>query len=272
MPEGVRVSRISHMNLVIADFDASLARMRDLFDAEFLLDLPGPNWHAGLIEIGNVIIELFAPPSFMLNSRNGPHHLGIEFNSDVDEARTAAARHGVRIMRDIVAAIHTDPADGFGVDFEFYAGSFHRNEPPVLTQPIKPLAYWRDEHPLGVIGQKGYIHAVADIEAASQFMQSFLFARPVYEADRPEIGARAIGLEVADGVVELLTPTGPGKLQSDMYRSGEGILATVFNVRDIEQARGYFNEREITVIPGTVPGSFAVAPEENCGILFEFAQ
>ena len=272
MPTGVKVSRFSHMNIVVDGLDASVERMRELFGAEFLLDLPGPDWHACLIEIGNVIIELFAPSHFMLHSRNGPLHLGIEYVSDVDEARAAVAAHDVGIFRDIVAAIHTDPADGFGVDFEFYAGSFHENNPPVLTQPIKPLSYWRDEHPLGLTGQKGYTHAVADIVAASQFMQSLLYARPAYEVDRPELGARAVGLEVADGVVELLTPTGPGQLQSDMYRSGEGIRSTQFSVRDTEQTRRHFTDRGVSLIPGTTPGSIAVAPEENCGLLFEFAE
>ena len=270
--KGVRIERTSHMNIVVEDFDASVAHMKELYGAELILDLPTESWHACLVEIGNVILELFAPKDFIIVSRLGPHHLGVEYKADVDEARVAAADHGVRVIRELKVAFHGNPADALGVDYEFYAGSFHENDPPILSQPLKPASYWRDEHPLGVTGQKGYTHAVADLEEASRFLQSFLLATPRYEAERPALGARAVGLEVGDGIVELLAPSGPGPLQDELYRTGQGILSTVFSVRDVEQARRYFTERGTTVVDGTAPGSIAVAPEENRGIRFEFAE
>jgi hypothetical protein len=260
------------MNVVVEQFDASVAHLRDLFGAVFLLDLPGPHWHAWLMEIGGVIFELFVPPHFMLNSRHGPHYLGIEYEADVDEAREAVAAHNIRIMRDLGEAFHTHPADGFGLDYEFYGGSFYGPDAPHLTTHCKPAQYWRDEHPLGLTGIKGYTQTVSDIAAGASFLRSFLSAEPVYEEDRPALAARAIGLRIADVVVELLAPTGDGPLRRELEQVGQGIRSTVFRTRDINQARRYFTDRGVPLIPGTAPGSFAVAPQANLGILFEFSE
>jgi catechol 2,3-dioxygenase-like lactoylglutathione lyase family enzyme len=268
----IRPRRVSHPNIVLEDFAASLAHFRELFDAELLLDLPSPAWHACLIDIGGVIFELFAPPNFLLHSRHGPHYLGVEYEADMDEVRAAVAAHGVRIIRDLGVALHTHPADGFGVDFEFYGGSFYDNVPPTLTTPVKPAAWWRDEHPLGLMGLKAYTLAVSDIEAASSFLQSFLSAEPVYRAVRPEIAARAAGLQVADTLVELLAPAADGPLQRELQQIGQGMRSCVFRVRDLAQAHRYFTERGAALIRGTAPDSFALSPAANRGLLFEFAE
>jgi hypothetical protein len=272
MARSIRPRRASHFNLVVEDYDASVAHFCDLYGGEFLIDLPNTAWHACLIEIGGVIFELFVPPAFLLHSRHGPHYLGIEYEADMDEVRAAVADHGMGIIRDLGVAIHTDPAEGHGVDFEFYGGSFFTNQPPVLKTPVRPAAYWRDEHPLGLLGLKAYTLAVSDLAEAGAFLQSFLSAEPRYEADRPQLAARAWGLQVADAVIELLAPKGDGPLMRELHRTGEGIRSTVFRVRDLEQARRYFTERGVELIPGTAPESFAVAPRANRGVLFEFAE
>jgi catechol 2,3-dioxygenase-like lactoylglutathione lyase family enzyme len=267
-----RPKRVSHPNLIVEDYDASMAHFRKLFGAELILDLPSPNWHACLIEIGGVIIELFAPPAFLLHTRHGPHFLGIEYEADMGEVREAVASHGIRIMRDLGVALHTDPADGFGIDFEFYGGSFIDNEPPHLTQLLKPIEYWRHEHPLGLDGLKSYTAGVSGIDEAIEFFESFVSAELVYDELRPEIGARAVGLRVADCVAELLTPTGNGMFQRELQRNGEGMRSIVFRVEDASKAKAHFVNLGVNLIPGTAPGSFAIDPSDNRGILFEFAE
>jgi hypothetical protein len=44
----------------------------------------------------------------------------------------------------------------------------------------------------------------------------------------------------------------------------------VFRVRDLDQARRYFAERDAPLIPGAAPDSFALSPAANRGMLFEF--
>ena len=272
MARSIRPVRVNHMNAVLQDFDASVAHLREHYGAEFVVDIPQKEFHACLVEMGRVILELFIPYDFLVCARYGPHYVGIEYQADMDEVRAAVADHGLRIVRDIGAALHTHPADCFGVSFEFYGDYFHDRDWPLLGGKIKPAGYWRDEHPLGLTGLKAHTHAVADIGAASAFLQSFLSAEPVYEQPRPAIAAQAIGLRVADAVIELLTPTGEGPLQQHLLRHGEGIRSTVFGVRDIGQARRYFTAHGVPLAPGAAEDSFAVPAEANLGLIFEFSE
>ncbi len=272
MPQSVQCRRASHTNIVVENLDESIQHFSNLFGASYMMDLPGPDWHACLIEIGGLVIELFAPNNFMLNSRTGPHYLGIEYEANLDEARAAVADHGLRIIRDITLAIHTDPRQGFGVDYEFFDGTFYGPDVVHLKKHTLSAEHWRDENPIGFTGFRGYTHAVADIAAASRFLQSFLGAKPAYEVERPGIGAQAIGLTVSDHIVELLTPSGPGILMQDMLRTGEGIRSTLYGVKDIGQTRAWLESKGAPLIEGTTPGSLAVDPAANLGILFEFAE
>jgi len=272
MANQIHCVRVNHMNVVAQDFGATVGHFQDLYGAEFLVDLPRPEFHAGLVEMGRVIFELFSPHEFLLNARYGPHYVGVEYQADMDEVRAAVASHGVRIVRDIGIALHTHPADCFGVAFEFYGDYFHDRDWPALGGKIKPAEYWREDHPLGLTGLKGYSIAVADIESATAFLQSFLAAEPLYEAPRPAIAARAVGLRVADSIVELVTPVAEGELRRHLHRFGDGIRSTLFGVRDLDQARRYFAARGVDLAPGAAPDSFAVPAEANRGVLFEFSE
>lgn len=272
MSKSIHPVRVNHMNVVLEDFDTSVAHLRALYGADFLADYPQREWHACLIEMGRVIFELFVPPAFLLNARYGPLYLGIEYQADMDEVREVVAAHGIRIVRDIGLALHTHPADCLGVSFEFYGGCFHDREWEPLGGPMKSAEYWRDEHPLGLTGLKGYTIAVPGIDAASRFLQSFLTAEPLYEAPRPAVSARAVGLQVADAVVEIITPVDDGSLQRHLHQFGQGIRSTMFGVRDIDQARRYFTERGVDLVPGAAPDSFAVPAEANLGMIFEFSE
>ncbi len=273
MTTSIKPVLLNHMNLVLRDFDASVEHFRKCFDAEFMVDIPNPETHACLIEIGRVIFEIFTPRAWLLNARYGPHHLGVEYRADIAEVRAAVAERGIGIARDIGLALHTDPADTLGVAFEFYDGDFHWREWDALGgRQIYPAGYWRDEHPLGLTGLKCYTLAVRDLAAARSFLESFLTAEPVYEAPRPAIAAQAIGLRVADGIVELLAPAGPGELQRHLDRFGEGIRSTVFGTRDIEAVRRFLVERGMVTVPGSFEASLTVPADANLGVIFEFAE
>jgi catechol 2,3-dioxygenase-like lactoylglutathione lyase family enzyme len=273
MTTSIHPGRVSHPNVVVEDYEASLKHFQELFGAEFLLDLPKPEWHACLIEIGGVILEMFAPPGFLLHARIGPHVLGFEYEATMQETRAALEDHKVRIIRELGVAVHTHPADAYGVAWEFYEGSFIDNKPPTLTKLVMPTSYWRDEHPLGLAGGlKSYSLAVSDLAAASKFFQSFLAGEVVYEEARPALAAKAVGLQVADCVLELISPTGDGALRRELEWHGQGIRSLTWRVKSLEQARRYFAERKVEVIAGTAPDAIAIPPEANRGLLFEFAE
>lgn len=168
MPSPIRPMRVNHFNVVVEDFDVTVAHLQSLFDAEFLADMPQREWHACLVAIGRVIFELFVPYEFLLNARYGPHDLGIEYQADLDQVRHALAGHGIRIVRDIDIALHTHPADCFGMAFEFYAGSFHKRDWPTLGGPMKSAEYWRDLHRFGD-GIRSVVFGTRDIQQAQRY-------------------------------------------------------------------------------------------------------
>jgi catechol 2,3-dioxygenase-like lactoylglutathione lyase family enzyme len=275
MPESMSCLHMNHLNALIEgseDSIASIAHFRDLYGAQFLLDLP--EFQSCLILIGPVIFELFLPQDYLLNARFGPHYVGVEYQvPDTAEARKAAQARGIRLLGDIGVAFHTHPNDTFGVAVEIYHRNFHTQGPPNgYLEPIRPAKYWSDEHPLGITGLKRYSIVVSDVEAATHFFQDFMNATILYEAPRPDVGARAVGLALGDTVAELLTPTEDGVIQRYLARYGDGIRSTVFAVRDLKGALSYFADRGITLQPGDAPETAAIAPEDNCGLLFEFSE
>jgi hypothetical protein len=147
----------------------------------------------------------------------------------------------------------------------------HDHQWSLVGGTMRPKKAW-ENHPLGLTGLHGYTHAVADIEAAGNFLHDFLNAEPLYDVARPAIAARAQGYRVAGSLVELVTPAGDGSLLQYMLRHGEGIRSTILGVRDLERARDHLEKRGVSIEPGTLESSFAVAAEANIGLIFEFAE
>jgi hypothetical protein len=272
MTTSIKPLRMNHLNMVLDDFDSGLAHFQRLYDANLVLDLPNPGFHACLIEIGRTIFEIYCPALFLLSARYGEHYLGVEYQADMAEVRAAIAERGIRIVRDIDVALHTHPADTLGIAFEFWAGHFHDNPEVLRHGTMHPVEHWRDAHPLALTGAHGFTVAVEDLSAASAFLQDFLSARPLYEAARPAIGAQAIGLGIADSTVELLAPTGAGELRDHLVRYGQGIRSTVLRTRDMGSLRDHLAERQVALVPGTQEGWLAVPAEANHGVIFEFAE
>ena len=264
--------RLNHVNLVLEDFDDSVRHLERMYGMQFLVDIPRTEWHACVVNIGRVLFELFVPQQFLLNSRYGPHHLGIEYQADMEEVRHVIASHDIRIVRDIGTAVHTHPADCHGVAFEFFGDYFHDAEARTGWPAMQPAEYWLNEHPLGLTGLKGCTITVLDLAKARDFFLGFLKGEVLFDEPRPSISARAVGLQVAGAVLELLAPVGDGAIQRHILQSGEGIRSTVFGVSDIDQARRYFAERGVELVPGAGPGVLAVPVERNCGVLFEFSE
>ena len=270
MTDRIAPVRVNHMNVVMEDFDASVEHFKTLYDAEFVVDLPSPAFHACLVAMGGGIIELFVPEAYLLNARYGPFHLGVEYQADMDVVRKVVADQNIRIIRDIGVAIHTHPDDTLGVSFEFYGQGFHEKEWPLLGRPILPVDHWTNNHALGMTGLKGYSIAVADIDAGLAFLRGFFATKIVFDEQRPALNARVIGVPVSDTVIELMAPLGPGELEDYLQRAGQGIRSTLFNVADLDIARAYFKARGIDALPGSTPDRFLVPEKANRGVLFEF--
>lgn len=268
----IRPTLLNHMNVVLEDFQPSVAHFQRCYDAELMVDIPNPETQAGLFEIGRTIFEIFVPRAWLLTARYGAHYIGVEYRANIEEVRAAVAERGIRIVRDIGLALHTHPEDTLGVAFEFYGGDFHWREWDELGgRQIHSAEHWRD-HPLGITGLKCFTLAVEDLSSASAFLQGFLSAEAVYEAERPALAARAVGLKVADGIIELQAPEGAGELQRHLYRYGPGIRSTVFQVQDIAAAGRFLAERGVETVAGAMEASLTVPAAANLGVIFEFAE
>jgi catechol 2,3-dioxygenase-like lactoylglutathione lyase family enzyme len=266
----IRPTKLNHMNVVVQDMDKSVRHFDEVFGAELMYDIPRPEMHAYLLGVGRVLFELFQPLEYLLISRYGPHYLGVEYQAQLDVVREVLAERKMSIVRDVEIAVHTDPAETFGISFEFCGHEFTGMDWDLLGGKMKPMEYWRDEHPAGFTGLKGYSACVHDIGAATAFYQSFLGAEVVYDEAREAAGARAVGLKVSDDVVELLTATGPGLIADHLAEHGQGVRSTGFAVRDLEQAKRYFAARGVPTEPGVTPGSIAIPAQANLGVMFEF--
>lgn len=267
--------RLNHINIVVDGYDRSLQHFIDLYGAQLIMDMPRDEWHACLLVFGGaVIFEVFAPHDDLLHARFGPYYVGVEYQVvDVEVARRELISRGIRVLRDVGVAFHTHPADCNGVAWEFYGHSFHTIPPPVqFLEPIRPVTSWADDHPLGCVGLKRYTLAVADFDAPRAFLEGALNGAALYEEDRPAIGAHAVGIALADTVVELLAPRDDGPISRHVARWGDGIRSTVFQVKDLGAAQSYFAGRGMEVVRGDAPGAIAVRPEDNCGVRFEFCE
>ena len=272
MADPIRTIRVNHINVVLEDYDATVEHFERVFGGRLVLDLPQATWHACLMDVGRVIFELFMPTEFFLHSRYGPHYLGIEHQvEDLDAARQLLAERGIRVARELGVALHTHPSDCHGVSLELWTGYFHDND-EMLTAKMEPASYWRDEHPLGLTGLQGYTVAVTDLPRALEDFQAVFVSEVVYAEARPAVAGTAVGLRIADAVLELVAPDGDGPLQRHLLDHGEGIRSTVFGVRDLEQARRYFEGRGVELEPGTAPDTFAIPAVQNRGVIFEFSE
>ncbi len=280
MADPVRVVHMTHLNAIVDGFDDTVGLFQRRFGAQFNMDIPGPEVHACLINVGRVIFELFAPHERAergqgrLLARYGDHYIGIEYQvPDLDRARAAVADHGMRILNDPGVYFLTHPADSFGVSFEIYDGDWHAEPPPApYVEAIKPAAYWRDEHGLGCVGLKRYSIAVRDLEAAAAFFGAAFGAEVLYEAPRPGGGARAVGLGLADTVAELISPVAPGPVADYLERYGERIRSTVLAVRDLGQAERYFADQGLELGPGDAPDALALDRRHTHGLRIELCE
>jgi hypothetical protein len=266
----IRALRLEHLNIVHEDYEATVEHYRHLFGGVVVFDRLQPTWHACLMDVGGVLFEIFVPNDFFLHTRYGPHYLGVEYHvADMAAVRETLAVRGIRIARDLEVAVHAHAADCHGVSLEFFDDSFHDND-DLLDLPLQSAAHWRDEHPLGFTGLRGFTVAVADLATALADFEAVLEHDVLYEVRRPAVAATAVGLLVGGAVLELVAPDGDGPLQQHLQERGEGIRSTVFGVSDLDRARAYFRERGIELVPGTAPDTLAIPARQNRGVIFEF--
>src|SRR5262249_18594136 len=114
--------------------------------------------------------------------------------------------------------------------------------------------------------------AVNGLRQAGEDFRALFHNEVIYEEARPAVNGKAMGLQIADAVLELVEPAGGGPLQEQLLAHREGNPSTVFGVRDLDVARHYFAARGVELVGGTAPDTLAIPAHQNRGVIFEFSE
>jgi catechol 2,3-dioxygenase-like lactoylglutathione lyase family enzyme len=278
----VQLVKVLHVNALVDGYQGTLHHFLDLFGAELHLEQPAiDEVETILMTIGGTLFEWFAPVAVSKRGQGrllgmyGDHYLGMEYQVlDVPAAREVVVAKGVRILRETPGYFFTHPADCFGISWEIFDGDFFdaRDDHAVTLTKSLTDEYWSTEHPLGITGLARWSAAVNDLDAATAWYEDFLGGSLLYREARPNAVAEAAGFAAGDTVMELISPTGDGPVRGYLDRYQQHMRATTFSVQNMDRVENYFAERGITLADGDAPGTRALPPEQNHGLLFEFTE
>jgi catechol 2,3-dioxygenase-like lactoylglutathione lyase family enzyme len=271
------IIRMNHINSVVADFQRANTFYERTFDAVKYMDSydADADRDASLLLIGATPIELFSPrgeQSLLGQSlaRYGEGFHSFEFQvPDLEAARAVFERAGVRFTTYREGSFFmTHPKDGHGVLFEVNVGDMvndPRLVPGFTDQP------WRDG-PLGLVRLNALGVATADVSAAAEFYRSVTGAEQSYDEQRPGAG-RAIGLWAGGLMLEFVEPgSDGGPVAEYLQRPGPNMRSLDFQVVDVDRTRRHFTDLGLRCRPGDVDGQFALDPEDNYGVLYQFSE
>jgi catechol 2,3-dioxygenase-like lactoylglutathione lyase family enzyme len=299
----VDLLQYNHANQVVENLDAAIAHFVDVLGAQLLWHVPpNPFVRACLVNFGGAIIELIEarrPIGGDMVSRRveeryrgqfwycvgtaafvmdwdvaGPHFAGCEFRvADLREAIEASKSLGLHVIDQSdwrFALTYAAECQGISLELtpiDWYSPSAASSYK--YLEEMKTARFWSDEHPLGVAGFRFSV-AVDSVERAADFYRKYCGSEVRYRASCESIGAEAIGLQIADVVVEFVAPFRNAAIRSFMDRYGERIRSMIFAVKDMDAVRSYFDARRISLIDGDRPGRVATVPDQNLGVLYQF--
>jgi len=285
MVEPLELISLSHINAIVDGHDSSIDHFTDLWGGVVNFRIPDDGEvRACLITIGGVIYELFAPNDRTaergqgrLLGRFGDHYIGAEYRvPDVQVARERCEGLGIRILNDRRDFFFTYPGSTHGIAWELWDQDWHdvlaASNPDLGPRtPVPPRSYWLGQ-PLGLTGLVRFSTVVEDLEVAVARFGEAVGAKETYRVARPAAGAVAVGMAVGDTVMEVMAPTGAGPVRDYLERYGERIRSSVYGVTDMGRAEAYFSAKGITLVAGDAPGTKAIPPAQNHGLLFELSE
>jgi catechol 2,3-dioxygenase-like lactoylglutathione lyase family enzyme len=282
MTDHLELRRVSHLNAITDGYAQTVSHFRDRLGFQLNMEIPdrGDGTEACLMTLGRVMFEFFAPKERSergqgrLLDRFGDHYIGIEYEvPDVPLARELCVQRGIRIINDPGNFFFTHPGACLGIALELWDQNWLDPRPEVdVFEEVYPAEYWRDEHPLGVLGLARLGIAVEDLDAAIATAQDVVGARLLRRLDRPRAAATAAQLQVGDAVWELLAPTGDGAVSAYLTRYGPRIRSTVFAVDDLGRVERHLSAQGFSIVPGDAEDTMAIPPEQNKNLLFEFTE
>ncbi|MGD9796606.1 MAG: VOC family protein [Acidimicrobiia bacterium] len=256
------IRKLFHFMHIVDDFDTTAAKYDALlapdvyapkhwsdFDKRWAsLAVVGPDFVLEIMEPGKDPADAGAPlPKF--HGRHGDHlHSFAWFVDAADHAALAKGMvaAGIRVVtpygsiepeegKPAASTFFTHPKDTFG-QLEFQSWSPESPGAP-HTAPDWSGAFWRDEHPLGLLGMSHLTTVVADLDRAKRFYEEQLQA-PTFHEETTDDRRSAFALVGDDTVVEIARPTtADSHLARDLADHGELPHAMTFRVADLDAAR-----------------------------------
>ena len=286
VPPPLALQRLCHVNAVVESYERSLAHVAKRWGAVVNFEVPdNGERRAFLCTLGDVIFELVVPndPTSLTGrgarlARYGNHYDGLEFSvASVDDARRTCQELGLEVIADQGSFFYTSSDDCLGVSWEIFGQDWHELLAPDSAAshgwvPVPPRAHWSDEHAWGLLGLHRISLVVEVLEIAVARLAAVSGAEVLYRCERGPAVADAVGLRVGDTVIELLAPAGEGPVRRFLDRYGERLRATVFCVGDLDALERSAAQQGIDLVEGDAPGTRAIRPADNLGLLFEFTE
>jgi catechol 2,3-dioxygenase-like lactoylglutathione lyase family enzyme len=154
----------------------------------------------------------------------------------------------------------------------FPGGRFWRQPWPFLYQRLTAvqglLPQWR-VHAIGATELESVALGVKDLERVSDiYRHRFGFER--YEQDSfPVLHARREKFRIGPSTIDILAPSGEGRLQNELNEAGEGVFSVVISVKDVHQSHDFLEQQGVGCIwDDNVEGTLLIDPRETFGIYF----
>ena len=279
-----------HVSFAVADEETRLgwdAFVRDIFAPITMYEvLTSPeaerlrlDRHQTLLAIGNTVVYAAAPAGAglspesavgtMLRSLAEPGTwVGIAIGvADLDAARDWARKRGwsprsYPLLEDRYFLL--DRNDALGVRLEFLAGSLE-NDPRL--RPGWDPTWWRDQHPLGLMGLQSIGVSTSKLQTARDIFSGKLGWREIASRTTPE--AHCASFLIGDAIIEAMEPLDPGSELARHALAAKGIWCLTFQVRSAAAAAVYLRDKGLRLIAGPGHG-FAIDPGQAFGRLLRF--
>lgn len=225
-------------NAVIAFEDGSYIELLSVFDAEKEIAVSGTR--------GQVLADFIRV-----------HEGGlVGYCLDTTEVFEQVARlrgEGVEVPEPLLVSRKTPAGDLLRWHVLLPGGVNWRRRWPFLIQPdpanVDENAGAADRvHPLGITGVCGVAVAVEDLERSKSLYKAFGL-RLSGEDRVPELGAQRARFVQEGAAIDLLSPTAPGAVRTELDAAGEGLFQLALRVRSLDASKSRLAKSGVTLIP-----------------------
>ncbi len=237
---------------------------------------------------GGFSIEMLAPvdphgPTGVARflRRHGPHFNNLAFWArDCRELALGLLERGVRVavrgegFSDALPEgefdyLITHPKDTHGLVLEFLEDQ-EIHDP--RDRPWWDTSFWRDRHPLGIVGLSHCTVVVDRLDEASGVFTHALGCTKVHEIDDSARDAHSAFFTIGDTVVEIASPnTSDSAMGVHLAEHGSMLYSFTFTVRDLERVQRHARDNGLALI-ARPDATVQLDPTQTFGSIYAFTE